>query len=167
MRTTDTHVFFWGSFLSNFYYAPFDVAFEGETLHFKSSEQAYMASKALFFGDSAAFRKILDAFDAREAKAIGRTVNNFDAIAWDEVSYEAMFSACVAKFANNIIIREKLIETGDLILVEASPLDCIWGVGLHEDDDLILNEKNWKGENRLGKVLMEVRSFMKESFPNE
>jgi ribA/ribD-fused uncharacterized protein len=62
-------------------------------------------------------------------------------------------------------LKEKLLETGDKILVEASPIDLIWGVGLHEDDDKILDEANWKGENRLGKVLMKVRDYF-DNNPN-
>ena len=49
------------------------------------------------------------------------------------------------------------------MLVEASPTDKIWGIGLWEGDNKVLDEKNWNGENRLGRVLMEVR----EGFWNE
>jgi ribA/ribD-fused uncharacterized protein len=68
------------------------------------------------------------------------------------------------KFEAGEKIRQKLFETEDRILVESSPIDNIWGVGLYEDDDRILDESNWTGENRLGKILMDVRSKLKEKY---
>jgi len=160
MRVTDTHIYFWGSYLSNFFWAP--VTVDGVKYH--SSEQLFMVQKAAFFKDYESVTKILKAPDAKAAKALGRKVKNFDAEAWDKQSYEAMYQAVLTKFdePNNIVIREQLLATGDKILVEASPLDKIWGVGLHEDNDLILDDKNWLGENRLGEVLMGVRFTLQE-----
>jgi ribA/ribD-fused uncharacterized protein len=159
MRTTDTHVYFWGGFLSNFWYTKIepipDCAVQGYV--FKSSEQLYMVEKAVFFEDYAAAYMITQAYDAKEAKRIGRLVKNFDAKKWDAVSYDKMLIACRAKYSQNDWLKNMLLKTGDRILVEASPIDTIWGVGLHEDNDSILDEKNWLGENRLGRVLMQVR----------
>ena len=161
MRVTDTHIYFWGSYLSNFYWAPFTV----QDITYHSSEQYFMMCKAIQFDDFDAAEKILNAHDAKAAKALGRKVKNFDVNVWDEHSLPAMLDAVLYKFEepNNIVIRERLLETGNKILVEASPLDKIWGVGLHEDDDLILNESNWLGENRLGEVLMRVRVILQET----
>lgn len=53
-------------------------------------------------------------------------------------------------------LKKILLATGDRIIVEASPYDCIWGVGLSEEDDDLYNG-NWNGQNLLGKALMEVR----------
>jgi ribA/ribD-fused uncharacterized protein len=162
MRVTDTHVYFWGSFLSNFYYAPFKVILNDEEMTFLTSEHYYMYMKARRFNDEESAHNILAAPEAKIAKAFGRGVKNFDSDIWDEVAVGVMTKACTHKFTQNIIIRERLIETGDRILVEASPVDFIWGVGLHESDDRILDENNWKGLNRLGSVLMNVRDKMKE-----
>ena len=159
MKVTDTHVYFWGSYLSNFYRCPFNVG----GVVFVTSEHYFMIQKAVTFGDHVSVRDMLDAYDGKAVKALGRKVKNFDPVVWDAVSYQAMLDACWHKFSSedNQDIAEKLLSTGDKVLVEASPLDKIWGVGLHEDDPLILDENNWKGENRLGKVLMEVRTRLK------
>ena len=158
-RETDTHIYFWGSYLSNFYWCPFTDG--KDDIVWKTSEHYYMAMKAAEFNDYDSFLAIIQAPDAKSAKSIGRSVKNFDPVRWDKVCDGYMFTACMHKFLNNDDIRTELVETGNKILVEASPVDKIWGVGLHETDDLILDEKNWKGENRLGKVLMQVRSQMR------
>jgi len=162
MRETDSHIYFWGSYLSNFYWAQFTVHFPfplfQEDVTFHSSEQYYMALKALHFRDYQSLYCILDAPDAKTAKKFGRKVKNFDEQEWYDISYNEMYKAVYAKFDQNIVIRELLLETGYKILVEASPIDNIWGVGLHEADDAILDKSNWTGENRLGRVLMHVRN---------
>lgn len=167
MRETDTHVYFWGSFLSNFAWAPFECAFptddfEGpdRMLKFTTSEQCYMAFKAFVFEDFEAFDQILAAPDAKSAKALGRAVKGFDAEKWDTISYDCMRYAVLEKFLANEDIARQLMATFPKKLVEASPTDRIWGVGLHESDDAILDEANWRGENRLGEALMEVREFL-------
>jgi len=40
--------------------------------------------------------------------------------------------------------------------VEGSPVDNIWGIGIHEDDASD-DTSNWKGQNLLGKALDTVR----------
>ena len=159
MRVTDTHVYFWGSFLSNFYLTKIgstkDMCIQNQT--FNCSEQVYMIEKAAFFGDFASVEKMLKCEDGASVKALGRKVKNFDVEAWDKVSYEKMLIACRAKFFQNNLLSLQLCRTESKKIVEASPTDLIWGVGLYEDDDRILDDKNWTGENRLGKVLMQVR----------
>lgn len=160
MRETNTHIYFWGSYLSNFYYpAIFQLIIENVPCQFYTSEQAFMAFKALEFNDRDSFNKILNVPEGKgqKVKALGRKIQNFDKNIWDKVSYKYMFKSCLAKFSQNEEIRQQLLGTGTKILVEASPFDKIWGVGLAEDNDLILDEQNWDGENRLGSVLMNVR----------
>ena len=159
-RETESHIYFWGSFMSNFWLAPTTCKIEDIDYQFICSESAYMAFKAFEFKDATAFHDVLQAPDAKAAKAVGRRVINFDPIAWDKVSYDYMFAAVYAKFSQNDYLKEALLATGSKTLVEASPIDKIWGVGLHSDDDAILDEKNWTGENRLGKVLMAVRGAL-------
>lgn len=165
MRETDTHVYFWGSYLSNFAWAPFECAFpnndfEDRQLKFTTSEQCYMAFKAFAFEDLETLDQILEAPDAKSAKALGRAVRGFDAEKWDSISYDCMRYAVAEKFMANEDLGRQLMSTFPKKLVEASPKDTIWGVGLHESDDAILDEANWRGENRLGKVLMEVREML-------
>ena len=57
-------------------------------------------------------------------------------------------------------LKEILLATGDHIIVEASPYDRIWGVGLSEEND-DLYKGNWNGQNLLGKALMEVREKLR------
>lgn len=149
------HVAFWGNVFSNY----FLCQFEYKGMKWRSSEQAYMAEKAIFFGDYPAFLMILDAKTPAEAKKIGREVKNFDQEAWNLVSYGIMYDIVYAKFSQNkalqdVLLREDLM---DKHFVEGSPVDGIWGVQVSWDDPRIDDESNWNGENRLGKVLDSVR----------
>ena len=83
-------------------------------------------------------------------------VKNFDEEVWNQLKYQIMYEAVKAKFSNPILMK-KLIDTKDKILVEASPYDKIWGIGLNETDAKKTLPTNWIGENLLGKVLMQVR----------
>ncbi len=159
MRITDTHVYFWGSELSNFYEAPTTIMFGSLKISYPTSEHAYMAFKALAFGDAASFKELLKKKHSHpaDAKAIGRNVKNFNQKIWDQIKYDRMYKAVYAKFSQNKKLKEFLLNTETRILVEGSPIDKIWGVGIRYDDDRILNEANWDGENLLGKVLMDVR----------
>jgi hypothetical protein len=165
MRVTDTHVFFWGSYLSNFWLSPIESTKEMAVpgLSFVCSEQAFMVEKAAFFKDQETLEKMLLCEDGASVKALGRQVKGFDEDEWYKVSYSKMLLACKAKFQQNSMLAKRLVQTGGRTLVEASPTDKIWGIGLWEGDDKVLDEKNWNGENRLGRVLMEVR----DGFPRQ
>ena len=157
MKHTDTHIYFWSGEFSNWDYSPFIV----DENSFSNSEQYFMYKKAKFFGDSEIAMEILKTPDPRENKELGRKVKNFDYSKWVEVSSQFMIEACMHKFMQNDKHRQTLLNSEDKILVEASPLDTVWGVGLHFTDPLILDEKNWGGKNLLGKTLMEVRTRLK------
>ena len=157
-RITDTHVYFWGDpTLSNWGPAEFD--YKGN--HFFNSEQAFMWEKAKFFGDAEIAAKILETPNPKNAKDLGRMVKGYDDSRWVERRYGAMFEACMAKFSQNKHRLETLLSTGDRILVEGSPYDKVWGVGIHWAEEAIMDESNWQGLNLLGKVLMEVRDFLR------
>lgn len=165
MLVTNKYVLFWDDFdiYSNFYPSEFDM--EGH--HFYWSEQAFMWQKAIAFGDSEIAEKILtmkpDINTALECKNLGRKVSGFDSLRWDEISFAAMKKALHEKFTQDSFLHDQLIETGNLILVEASPYDKIWGIGLSENDPDAQDETKWKGSNLLGKVLMEVREELMPS----
>lgn len=152
------HVAFWGSPLSNFH----KCNFEYKHLTWKSSEQAYMAEKALYFGDYEAFLKILDADTPAEAKKIGRQVRGFDQELWNEVSFNIMFNIVWNKFTQNDYLKEYILRDDfkGKGFIEGSPLDGIWGVKVQWDNPMIDDESNWNGENRLGKVLNLVRMYL-------
>jgi ribA/ribD-fused uncharacterized protein len=156
-RITDTHVFFWNSELSNWYPAKF--RYKGIT--FANSEQAFMWEKAMFFGDMNAAQLIYKETRPNVAKAIGRKVKGFDAEKWLTASYKIMVDVVYAKFSQNSNLKDVLLSTGDKTIVEASPYDTIWGIGMHWEDDRVLDEKNWRGQNLLGKALMEVREKLR------
>ncbi len=157
-RVTDTHVYFWGDpTLSN--WGPAEFNHKG--LKFHNSEQAYMWEKAMYFNDKEIAQQILENDNPSTAKNLGRKVKNFNAESWDGAGYEYMIDVCYAKFKQNPELAEVLLATGDKTLVEGSPYDKIWGVGLHWASEEILDEANWQGQNLLGKALMEVRGMLK------
>ena len=95
--------------------------------------------------------------DPKDIKALGREVKNFDAMKWSSVSKDIVVKGNLHKFAQNMDLFHFLHETGNKVLVEASPYDTIWGIGMQESDEGIINPHNWKGLNQLGFALMEVR----------
>lgn len=173
MRTTDTHVFFWGGEFSNWY----DCQFKYKGLTFYNSEQAFMWEKAMYFEDKEIAEKILNTPDPKENKKLGRKVKNFNPELWMVVSYPIMVAVNMAKYYQGQKSNETkyfksrraktaLLDTGDKILVEASPYDKIWGIGLGSDNDDCLDEAKWQGMNLLGKALMEVRKSLRDEKNN-
>ena len=97
-----------------------------------------------------------------EQKSFGKKVSGFNEQVWKNNRLDIMYRACYEKFSQNKDLFELLINSNNKILVEASPLDKIWGIGLHYDDDNCLDESKWNGENLLGIVLMRVRDTLTE-----
>lgn len=157
MRQTNTHIFFWGSCFSNW----FLTSFEYKNELFANSEQALMFEKARLMNDHVSKEKILKENDPKKVKILGRKVAPWDQELWDQKCLELMTDILIAKFGSNENLRSKLLATGEKVLVEASPHDKIWGIGLHYSDDKVLDEKNWKGSNLLGKSLMAARQKLK------
>ena len=158
MRYTDTHVYFFTDKapFSNFYKTHF--YYKGYNLLF--SEQGFMIEKALLFDKSKA-SLIAHETHPYKAKMLGRQVRNYNDAKWNEVRYDKMVEVLRAKFSQNEDLKQILLETGDRILVEGSPYDKIWSVKIDWKDDKILDEKNYKGLNLLGKALMQVRNELK------
>lgn len=152
-------ILFYGGYLSQWY--PSQMLIDGK--QFSCAEQWMMWSKAVYFGDIDAQNKIMATSDPEEQKAIGRTVNDFDADVWDKVSTEIVYRGNLAKFTQSERLRTYLLATSPFELVEASPTDTIWGIGLSEDDPRAFYPAYWRGENRLGKVLMRVRHELQQA----
>ncbi|WP_299944168.1 NADAR family protein [uncultured Microbulbifer sp.] len=162
------YLFFWGhrkpkkgvskSCLSQWYDSPF----ESDSNRFLTAEHFMMYKKAKLFGDDSAAEKLLTVTDPGAAKAIGRQIEGFDQELWDKKRFDIVVQANLAKFKDNHALKEFLLNTGDRVLVEASPVDRIWGVGLAEDDERCQNPNKWKGHNLLGFALMAVRSRLRE-----
>ena len=89
--------------------------------------------------------------------ALGRKVKNFDEKKWNETKYSIVFAGNLLKFSQDENLKDFLLSTKNDIIVEASPYDKIWGMGMSADDEFVENPTRWKGENLLGFALMEVR----------
>ncbi|MDO4895796.1 MAG: NADAR family protein [Moraxella sp.] len=138
---------------SQWYDSPFVV----DDVTYPTAEHYMMAQKALLFNDMEIFNEIIQSKHPKQAKDLGRKVKNFDENIWNEKRFEIVVQGNIAKFSQNPELKAYLLGTGDRILVEASPVDKIWGVGLARDDDKIHNPLNWQGLNLLGFALMQVR----------
>lgn len=159
MKTTDTMVLFLGNkdIYSNWHPSMFT---DEDGIIFKNSEQYMMYKKAMLFDDAAVARQVLWTSDPRKMKELGRRVKNFDDKVWIENRMKVMVDGCYLKFTQNKTMGDELLATGDKIMVEASPYDKIWGIGLTEDDPRALNQHEWQGSNLLGVALMLVRQKM-------
>lgn len=145
------------------------ASFIVDGIRFNCTEQYMMYRKALLFQDQEAGRRILQAQQPREQKELGRQVRNFDKKRWEEHCKSFVYDGNKAKFTQNAQLLSKLLETRGTTLVEASPTDRIWGVGLLEDDPRIRNRRTWRGTNWLGEILTQLREdILREqaSFPS-
>lgn len=113
-----------------------------------------MYHKAKLFGDNKACEKVLLASNPSEAKSIGREVIGFNHSTWEENRFNIVVNANLAKFSQNGKLREYLLGTGDRVLVEASPVDKIWGIGMGHDSATKEAPNTWEGLNLLGFALM-------------
>lgn len=134
--------------------------FEVDGITYNCAEQFMMEEKARAFEDADIRSKILGSSDPKEIKSLGREVRNFTVEKWSAVSKEIVVKGNVHKFGQNPQLLEFLLNTGSKILVEASPYDKIWGIGMEETDAGVTNPNNWKGLNQLGFALMEVRDAL-------
>lgn len=162
------YLFFWGhtqkqeniidkACFSQWYPMPFVV--DGTT--YLTAEHWMMAKKAQLFKDTENVRNILDAKTPNEAKKFGREVNNFDSAVWEANAYEFVVEGNFHKFLQSEHLKKYLLSTNEAVIVEASPVDFIWGIGLSQGENDAFNPLKWKGRNLLGFALMEVRDKLK------
>ena len=161
------YLFFWGhqpnkdgaiskSCFSQWYEASFEI----DSVKYKTAEHYMMAEKARLFGDSDVLAQILAAEHPGAAKKLGRLVKGFQPETWLENRFEIVVRGNVAKFGQNPELKDFLIATGNRILVEASPRDRIWGIGLGQNNPDAEDPCKWRGLNLLGFALMEVRNIL-------
>ena len=124
---------------------------------YNCAEQYMMAHKALLFNDESIYNKIMSEDNPAELKRLGRLIKNFDSTTWNTMKYEIVFRGNMLKFSQNKELAKKLKDTSNAILVEASPYDNIWGIGISEFSDNINEPELWPGQNLLGFALMELR----------
>ncbi|WP_234402218.1 NADAR family protein [Campylobacter concisus] len=125
-----------------------------------------LAKKAECFGDKEALEEILSAKDPVQMKALGRQVRGFDAKVWDEIKFGVVLNASYLKFSQNAPLRDFLLSTGSKVLVEASPVDKIWGIGLAASDENAQNPMKWRWQSLLGFALMMVRDEIVKVYKN-
>jgi len=158
------YLFFWGhqpsrdgnissTCLSQWWVAPFTV----EGIVYPTAEHWMMAEKARLFRDESVLKKILETATPAAAKKLGRKVADFESEVWDAHKSEIVEKGSFYKFSQHKELRDFLINTNERVLVEASPVDRIWGIGMAVDNPAINDPGKWKGQNLLGAALMEVR----------
>lgn len=163
-RNTE-YLFFWGhqpcndglinkACLSQWWFSDFIK----EGVKYATAEHYMMANKAKLFNDMDVFEKIITKPFPKDVKDLGRQIKNFDASIWNANKYEIVKAGNYLKFSQNESLKQFLIHTKNKVLVEASPVDAIWGIGMSEDDPKAKNPIEWRGENLLGFALMEVRN---------
>ena len=158
MTSADDFVFFWSGPYSQWYPSSFRL----DKRDFNCAEQYMMYCKARLFGDRECADQILAATEPGVQKQLGRSARGFDEDAWKLFREGIVFQGSLAKYAQNEKLRKMLLDTGTRVLVEASPHDRIWGIGLAEADPRARNRAQWRGANLLGTILMRVRACLRE-----
>ena len=161
LENPERYCFFWqaGSPFSQWHVSNYQC----NGYDFVCAEQGMMHSKALLFGDEEIAAQILETSSPRKMKSLGRKVRGFDDKMWNRHRERIVYEHNVAKFSQNEKLLRVLLKTGDRELVEASPQDAIWGIGLHESDAVRCTVDRWPGLNLLGKALMRVRATLAET----
>ena len=162
---TDRYVFFFGHkpnklnthYFSQWYQSTF---VNSKGIEFNCCEQFMMYKKAILFRDYEIAEKILAERDPKKIKAMGRAVKNYTEEKWNKYKYRIVVRANKLKFSQNKTLLDRLIQTGNKTIVEASPYDKIWGIGLNASVAVKTVESKWPGQNLLGLALMEVRQTL-------
>jgi ribA/ribD-fused uncharacterized protein len=164
---TVKYLFFWGhrpqrdggpgpGCLSQWWPAAFTV----DGYEFATAEHYVMWRKAMLFGDGEIAGRILAVTHPRQAKALGRQVRGFGQQLWEQRRFDIVVEGSVAKFGQHEPLREYLLGTGERVLVEASPTDRVWGIGLAASDERAADPGTWRGLNLLGFALMRARQIL-------
>jgi ribA/ribD-fused uncharacterized protein len=163
------YLYFWGhtsnstdtiakECFSQWHNSPFTV----NEILYKTAEHWMMAQKALLFDDSKTFQQIIQCEKPGEAKDLGRQVIGYDDSVWNKTKYDIVKLGNIHKFNQNEMLEKFLLSTTNRVLVEASPVDKVWGAGISKDSDDLSNLYAWPGLNLLGFALMEVRDILLE-----
>lgn len=167
------YVFFWGhkpaadgSVTSSCFSQWWDCRFTVDGVEYHTAEQYMMAQKAVLFGDEEVRREIMSAGHPKQFKALGRKISGFKQDIWDKSCHDIVVKGNTAKFSQNEALGHYLMNTGERVLVEASPYDRIWGIGMDSKSPACQNPTLWNGTNYLGFCLMEVRDILKGE-PND
>lgn len=137
-------------------------SFKVDEIEYKSAEHFMMVKKAELFNDFEVMNKIVNANSPAEVKKLGREVRNYNDSTWLENRYKIVKIGNFHKFSQNSDLKKVLLSTEEKVLVEASPVDSIWGIGMASDNKNSNNPEEWNGLNLLGFALMEVRDELKQ-----
>eukprot|EP01012_Entosiphon_sulcatum_P023208 TRINITY_DN28185_c0_g2_i1.p1 TRINITY_DN28185_c0_g2~~TRINITY_DN28185_c0_g2_i1.p1 ORF type:complete len:420 (-),score=65.12 TRINITY_DN28185_c0_g2_i1:120-1334(-) len=155
----EKYSFFWQGPFSNWHPSTFDV----DGVQYNNGEQFMMVQKALVFGDLPSAALAIQADNPKRVKAIGRGVKNFVDEQWIcHHAWDIVYRGNRCRFSQNPELKHLLFSTRGKCLVEASPYDTRWGIGLSESDAVRLRPEKWPGKNLLGKVLDTIRDDMLE-----
>ncbi|MFD6322165.1 NADAR family protein [Streptomyces sp. NPDC058442] len=163
------YLYFWGhrplpdgrigaSCLSQWWPSPFTV----DGVRYATAEHWMMAAKARLFADPEGEQRVLAAQHPGQAKEAGRLVRGFDEEIWRRERFRVVVEGSVHKFAAHADLRAFLLGTGERVLVEASPVDRVWGIGLAATDERAMDPEQWRGPNLLGFALMRARTRLRE-----
>lgn len=155
--TEEKFTFFWRGVFSQWHRCRFHV----DGIWYNCAEQYMMAQKAIHFGDVKTAKKVMEASDPSVQKKLGREVKPYDEDKWNAVAKEVVYKGNLAKFTQNKMLLKKLMETEGTTLVEASPYDNKWGIGMGEKDPRCQRRETWRGTNWLGEVLTQLREDLK------
>lgn len=162
-------IFFWGhkpeadgSVTKSCFSQWWDCRFTIDGVEYRTAEQYMMAQKAVLFGDEAVRKEIMAADHPKQFKDLGRKISGFKQEIWDKNCCDIVIKGNVAKFSQNEDLKAFLLGTNMRVLVEASPYDKIWGIGMGADDRRSENPTLWNGTNYLGFCLMEARDIIRE-----
>lgn len=161
-------LFFWGhqptkdgTITKNCFSQWWISSFKVDEIEYKSAEHFMMAKKAELFNDFEVMDKIINANSPADVKKLGREVRNYNDSTWLENRYKIVKIGNFHKFSQNSDLKKVLLSTEEKVLVEASPVDSIWGIGMASDNKNSNNPGEWNGLNLLGFALMEVRDELK------
>jgi ribA/ribD-fused uncharacterized protein len=171
---TIKYIFFWGHtakgtedvgkfVFSQWYPSTFLV----DGVEYKSAEHWMMGQKALLFGDVEMFGRIVKADKPAEVKELGRSIRDFNESVWNTHKFRIVIAGSIHKFNQHKGLLEFLLSSGDRVIVEASPVDRVWGIGLTQDAKRVEDPNTWRGENLLGFALMAARDFLRQYAPFE
>lgn len=166
MKLTNKHAFFWKSVLGQWNKKPF---VDNLGITYNCAEKFMMAHKALLFNDLETYQLIMGTDSPRRHQELGRIVKNYNQDVWDANACTIVYQGNMYKFSQNPELLSVLMSTGNRIIVEASPIDKIWGIGLSEDldDDFLDDTNNWNGANWLGYTLTNLRdNYFKKMITN-
>lgn len=166
MRITDKYYFFWNTIYSQWYMHPeklylfTEINENGEKINFITAEHYMMYHKSLTFNDMDSAKLILKTVHPGAVKKIGREIKNYNDDIWSAKRFDIVVNGNLLKFSQNRNLLRDLYQYKHLEFVEASPYDKIWGIGLHFDDDRVLDKSLWQGMNLLGQAINKVASML-------